>query len=127
MKTLLFFFIGTLISIKVYPRQYIQCAEDNSFNRIVVNLNGDQSTLFMTNGVHIPGHDRKVYNIQLFDESSTFITYKSISSNNNYYIMIPRTRINTASRLFYITFSKLTVDESLVFEKKLGCFSSIHN
>lgn len=117
----------TVFASEAFSRQYIQCSDYNSWDRVVVNLDGEKSTLFMTNGVHLPPEDqiRILKDLKKYSETATEEVYKT-SGETIDTVIVPKEHIGVASSYFEITLKHENVVRNLSRERQMGCFSSIH-
>lgn len=115
-----------ILNTSAFARQYIQCAHENSWDRMVINLDGDQSTLFMTSGVHLPDAVNVLKVLNFIDADQ----------NNHYYettgdvyeeIIISNDFINKALSNFEVIIKIIDTKSNYQREAKVSCFSSIYN
>lgn len=127
MKTILIFLLF-VISVAAHSRQYIQCADNDSWDRVVINLNGDRSTLFMTNGVHLPDEDRVdvLKPLSLAQQDAYETTYKTSQGRILEYVKIPNAMLGVASNYFEISMGHLDQEGRLLHARVMGCFSSVY-
>ena len=123
----LFVLFALIISSAAQARQYIQCAEDNTFNRVVINLDGEKSTLFITNGVHFPDEERIVKQLRYIETQNNFAIYGTNEGSTKETIYIPINKLNVASSNFQVTIQVDEMLKSAFYEVDLSCFSSIHS
>ena len=121
-----------LISLSASARQYMQCApvgDIYSFDRIVINLNDTQSTLFLTNGVHLPDADRieTLKKINYSGEQGQFTIYKSQSEQTQEILEIPTQIIGEYSNYFKVLFTVVKSSNGAKLTKEFSCFSAIYN
>lgn len=117
------FAIFVLILNVAHARQYIQCAHPNSWDRAVINLDGDRSTLFMTNGVHLPDEIRvlkKLYFVDVVDDVHVFETKGDVTEK----IYLPTENFGRASSFFYVELELTKGSYSQTVE--MSCFSIIY-
>lgn len=127
MKKLLL--IIALISNITFARQYIQCARFSSFDGMVINLNDVQSTLFMTNGVHLPpGDELRVLKNLFFDyEENGFHYYSTDTDDIKDTVKIPSDVIGTYSSSFKVELILTRLDDNYHQTSEFSCFSAIYN
>lgn len=123
------FLISLLLSSSVFARQYIQCGDRNSWDGAVINLDEDNSTLFMTNGVHLPDEDRVEMLKDLFFDSkdqthSTFITNQGKIKD---YVKVPNNKLGKYSSSFEVIMGHLNTENNYSYERVMYCFSAIYN
>lgn len=110
------------VSLTAQARQYIQCSSSNiySFDGLVINLNEDQSTLFMTNGVHLPDEDRVdlLMNLNLSSQNQNNYLFKV---EDDSILEIPASVIGQYSN----SFSVYLIQDS--YSQQYYCFSAIYN
>jgi hypothetical protein len=107
-------------SIPAFSRQYIQCGARDSFNGAVINLDGENSSLFMTNGVHLPDEDRSelLKELVFHSEDSQFQNHIT-TGDSPIMVSIPQSVIGKYSRSFTVLFSN---SNGVMY-----CFSAIYN
>ena len=117
-----------LSSQAAFSRQYIQCGEADSWNRMVVNLNNTQSTLFMTNGVHLPDEDRISQLRDLSpvssDEFSTI--YQAEDENTIERVIIPSEFIGVYANSFYTVLEITKKSNGYTATIEYSCFSALY-
>jgi len=115
---------------QAHARQYIQCAADGTFDRMVVNLNGSRSTLFLTDGVHNPDEMRILKRIQEVEGTATHAVFESLPMNEQDdvldRVMIPREWIGKASNSFDIEFQMIERSTGRMGTYSFSCFSSLY-
>lgn len=120
-----------LLSFSAQARQYIQCAslDINSWDRMVINLNDSESTLFMTNGVHLPDEDQlRILKPIHFVESNDQVTvYQARDQYTQETLRIPTEWVNRASTFFYVDVELLSLVDGRKESFKVSCFSSIYD
>jgi hypothetical protein len=111
-----------LLSLSAQARQYIQCSSSDvySFDGLVINLNNEQSTLFKTNGVHLPDEDREEYLLDLNFVSKTVDVY-TYETEDKVKLEVPTSVIGEYSNSFSVFLSKGS------HSKEYYCFSAIYN
>lgn len=124
MKTLFLFFILCL-SPSLFARQYIQCADDQNFDRFVINLDGENSTLFSTSGVHLPQEDYRLEKIFFEGQDQDFHVYATRSQDKQT-VYIPGHIIGINSQLFYVNLIEQLANQKLPFSRQLACFSALY-
>jgi len=107
-------------------RQYIQCAHPNSWDRAVINLNGDQSTYFMTTGVHDPDEIRVLKTLELSVLGDDFNVYTTSTGPVREEITIATEYIDRALGYFPVSLKLIKLDSGYSQTIQMGCFSSIH-
>lgn len=118
-----------LVSLNSFARQYIQCADNNSWDRAVVNLNGDNSTLFMTNGVHLPDEDR----VEVLKK----LTFKEKTLSHHIYVTnslpiidvvkVPNDFINVYASNFEVVMGHTNTNNGYTSERTMYCFSALYD
>ena len=126
MKKLLL--IALLVSNVVWSRQYIQCSRHDSFDGMVINLNDVQSTLFMTNGVHLPPGDelRVLKDLFFSHEESGYHYYETEGDNVVETVQIPSEIIGEYSRSFNVDLTMTRLDSGYQQTSQFSCFSAIY-
>lgn len=127
MKSLLLV-LAIVLSSSAFARQYIQCGDRTSWDGAVINLDGDNSTLFMTNGVHLPDEDRvdmlKDLQFEIKDAThSTFVTDGTVKD----YVKVPNDVIGKYSNSFEVIMGHLNTVTGYTRERIMYCFSAIYN
>ena len=69
--------ILSVISLNTYARQYIQCADYATSNRVVLNLNENKNTLFITDGLEHPDSLRVLKDLYLVNVDEGSHKFKS--------------------------------------------------
>lgn len=128
MKSVILLF-SIVLSSSAFARQYIQCGDSTSWDGAVINLDGENSTLFMTNGVHLPDEDRIEMLKDLFFESedSTHIIYITNEGTIKETVKIPREIIGKYSNGFEVILGHLNTENGYKLEHVMYCFSAIYN
>jgi hypothetical protein len=122
-----FFLIITLISFNTFARQYIQCsALDNSTDRAVINLNSKQSTLFMTNGVHLPDELRILKNISYLKTENEMVIYQAKDHLTQELVFIPTEYINVATNYMEVELQLINLANNHSVKIPMICFSAIY-
>lgn len=126
MKSLIILFSITL-STSVFARQYIQCGDTTSWDGVVINLNDTQSTLFMTNGVHLPDEDRLDFLKDLFYQGNTethavFNTEGEVKE----VVSVPLEVIGKFSSSFEVIFDHIRQSDGYSYQRVMYCFSAIY-
>jgi hypothetical protein len=109
-----------------HARQYIQCAHDNSWDRVVINLQGEKSTLFMTDGVHNPHEIRILKPLFFVDNDGSVAAYETNQGKVKEVVLIPAAKLGVPSRLFEVIMRMQSHSGDHYAEFKLGCFSAIY-
>lgn len=111
-----------------FARQYIQCGDRTSWDGAVINLNGENSTLFMTNGVHLPDEDRVDMLKDLFfdsqDENHMIYTTEGKIKD---FVKVPVEVIGKYSSSFEVIMGHLNTENGYTRERVMYCFSAIYN
>lgn len=111
-----------LVTLSAQARQYIQCSSSDvySFDGLVINLNDVQSTLFVTNGVHLPDEDRVdlLLNLKFVSKSEDSHVY---ATEDKVSIEIPTSIIGEYSNSFSVFLTKNS------YTKEYLCYSAIYN
>lgn len=115
------------LSLQAQARQYIQCAHAHSYDRMVINLDGDQSTLFLTTGVHDPNELRILKDLFLVEAGDDFHVYATNEGPVKEEIIIEKQYIDQALGYFTIDFKMTKLDDNYSQSFSLGCFSSLHD
>jgi hypothetical protein len=114
-------------SLPAFSRIYIQCADSNSWDRAVINLNGDQSTLFMTNGVHLPDEIRVLKDLSLVSESTQELVYETTDGNIKDVVFIPVEDMQSSPNYFMVDLQHTRISSGYSQTRSMSCFSSTHN
>ncbi|MCT4641363.1 MAG: hypothetical protein N4A33_03630 [Bacteriovoracaceae bacterium] len=120
-----------LICSNAFSRQYIQCRAHNtphSFDSIVINLNTNDSTLYITNGVHLPDTDRVsiLKQLSFVEIKDEYHLFQANDGKTQEMIAIRAQDIGVASSYFEVEMkiTKLSNNDSMT--KVYGCFSSLY-
>lgn len=126
MKLMIIF--GLLLSSSAFARQYIQCADSNSFERAVINLNDNQSTLFMTNGVHLPDEQRVevLKDLNEVNTDENFTTFETNLGNVQDILKIPTAIIGEFSSYFQVELTHKRIDSGYERSRVMSCYSAIY-
>lgn len=122
MKILL---ITLLITTAASARQYIQCSDMNSWDRTVINLDGEESTLFMTTGLQDPDELRVLKELNFVAEDEFVTTYKTDGQIEEI-VTIPNEFIGVATSYLEVEITLRNIQSNHEVTKSLGCFSSIY-
>ena len=117
------------LSSSAFARQYIQCGDSNSWDGAVINLNGENSTLFMTNGVHLPDEDRvdMLKSLYFKGEDNSHAIYETDQGKIKDYVKVPLEVIGKYSSSFEVIMGHLNTDSGYTHERVMYCFSAIYN
>lgn len=129
MRFFIVVFVSFFAMAASHAHQYIQCSDNSSFDRYVINLNNEQSTFFYTNGVHLPNDEQINFLTDLFVDSKNEtqdIFFANIPSGK-IVILIPSIELGHASSYFEVEYQFFNHEQQLSSKQKVGCFSSIHN
>lgn len=107
-----------LIAFNAKARTYIQCA-GTANDRVVVNLNGNASTLFMTTGVGDPDEVRVLKNIRELRSSEKFVEY--VTTDDEILVTVPRKAVGSIINGFEVILSFVDSD----YDYSLSCFSNV--
>lgn len=126
MKKLVLLFL--LLSNLVHARQYIQCEDTDSWDHAVINLNNENSTLFLTNRVDAPDEDRikvlkKLYFEQNTSDHAIFVTKEGEVED---IVKIPLNILNKYSQNFKIILGHKNIESDYSYEREMICFSAIY-
>jgi hypothetical protein len=113
-----------ITALNASARQYIQCAVSDSFDRAVINLDGENSTLFMTTGVHDPNEIRVLKKLRLDEVTTTHHFYISHDQNSTETLMIPNEIIGEYASSFVVNFNHERNDYQ--FSRDMYCYSAIY-
>lgn len=127
MKIMIIF--GLLLSTSVFARQYIQCADHNNFERAVVNLDGEQSTLFMTNGVHLPDEQRVeiLKGLKQVSSNEDVTIFKTSEGNVEDTVTVPTEIIGEYSNYFKVEFTHTRIDSGYSRSREMICYSALYD
>ncbi len=123
MKTI-FVLLALTLSFSLSARQYVQCGEEGSAsNYIVINLDNEKSTLFLTRGTDLPETDsnRFLYKIKKISENSQFLYLETVNRELPIGIHFPKSYLNVATSKFLV---QLQLENELF---NYYCFSSLYN
>jgi hypothetical protein len=121
----------SFIQLDASARQYIQCALPDTWDRAVINLDGENSTFFMTNGVHLPDEIRVLKGIELLSEDSEHTVYQTRQEDNQRYgirekISIPSPFINIPANSFDVELTIQRESDGYSQRLTLDCFSALY-
>lgn len=122
--------MALLVSVSAQARQYMQCAPmySNSTDRLVISLDGENSTLFMTSGLmtdwDLDPEIRVLKKLVFTSKGNGFHTYKTQGSVMDV-INIPSEAIGEYSS--YIEIKVEHISDSNTRSVEMSCFSSIYN
>ena len=114
-------------SLPAFSRQYIQCGSSNSWDRAVVNLNGDQSTLFMTTGLGDPNELRILKDLYFDSETDTDLIYKTNQGPIVDYVSVPKSVIGKYSNYFIVSMTLVNTQSGYSSTREMSCYSAIYN
>lgn len=114
-------------SFSAFSRVYIQCADMDSWDRAVINLNGEESTLFMTNGVHMPDELRILKDLNLVSETELELIYETQQGNIKDVVYIPVKEMIQSPSYFSVVLEHINMNSGHSHDRKLSCFSSIYD
>lgn len=121
------FLIALSLFTFTHARQYIQCAHPHTWDRMVINLDGEQSKLFLTTGVHQPDEMRVVKKLSLQTSGEDFSIFVTNEGPVIDEVMIQNEYLNRALRYFTIDFKMTQRGSNYSQSFELGCFSSLHD
>ena len=122
--------IALLVTLSAQARQYMQCAPFNSTstNRMVINLDGADSTLFMTSGLltdwDMEPEIRVLKDLNFDSSDESFHTY-STEGEVVESVKIPSEVIGEYSNFFLVEVTHTSETQSRSVE--MSCFSSLYN
>jgi hypothetical protein len=117
-----------LTSFNAQARQYVQCSYQTTFDSIVLNLNDQQPTLFLTNGVHLPDTDRihVLKNVNLIDETDEALIYESRDDRTRERVYFPKAEYGRASQFLELDLELEGLTTGELSRRTYSCFSSIY-
>ena len=129
--------LSILLSVNAFAkRQYIQCGIANSPNDtmgVVINLDGDSSTLYITNGFKfvdtVDFTLKELHKVGEVDDQVKFETGKVKIhglGNTKETIFINKINIELATQYLEVTMITKNLDNDYEQEITLSCFSSIY-
>jgi hypothetical protein len=121
----LLFVLIALTAATAHARQYIQCSDAQSWDRMVINLDGDDSTLFMTTGLQDPDALNILKPLKLVDVTSSHHFFKT-EGDIQELIQITSSDLGVASQYFDIMITYTNVISGQTSTKQMGCFSSLY-
>ena len=119
--------LALAFSSQVFARQYMQCADEHTWNRAVINLDGENSTFFLTNGVHLPDERRLLKKITFEEEVDDLHIYRIEDKNNEVKIEIPSDVIGTFNNNFTIILRGKKNNSKYSYVSEMRCFSAIYD
>lgn len=123
MKKILLALVFVLASTTSFARQYIQCGTSHSWDRFVINLDGDNSTFFYTNGAHQDDEIRIIKKLIAIDTN----IFQTVDNEIVEVVTVPKEVLGKASDYFNVHLSVTRLSDSYNIEMSLVCFSSIHD
>lgn len=122
MKIIINTLLLSMISSPLWARQYIQChtTDEYSSDVMVINLNGEKSTLFVSSGMQNPEDERTILSITLDHTENDFHYYKEVNFDKEVKIKIPSQIIGKTAKDFKVD---LSFDQ---YELEFSCFSSLY-
>ncbi len=117
-QLILVFSLLLLVALNAEARTYIQCAGSAS-DRAVVNVDGENSTLFMTSGVDDPNEIRVLKKIKQHLETESDIEF--LSEDEELLVSVPKTAIGNILSYFKVTLTFLESD----YDYELTCYSNV--
>lgn len=131
MRKLAFILLALTFSGLSYGRQYIQCGslDANSWDRMVINLNGEESTLFMTNGVHLPPNEeiRVLKKLVYVETTETSTIYTATDANVIETVTIPNEFINVYSNFFLVNINMERISDGYARNFDVSCYSALYD
>ncbi len=122
------FLLVTLLTVQIAnARQYIQCADYDSWDRAVINLDGEKSTLFMTNGVHLPDEIRVLKKLNFEGQNDYAAIYATNEGPIIDRVFIPLLVLNRASQSFEVDMEHINTQNNYSQTRQMGCYSAIYN
>lgn len=113
-----------LVISTAHARQYIQCSSADSTDMAVINLDGEDSSLFLTSGVHTPDHMRIIKKLNFVEENATHTIYATDEGEVREVVTIANEYVGRAYNLFEL---KLTLmNQSRKADILMKCFSAIY-
>lgn len=110
-----------------HARQYIQCAHPQTWDRMVINLDGEESSLFLTNGVHLPDEMRVLKDLYQQSVGDDFHVYETRLGPVKDEVIIETQYIDRALSYFPVQFKMTHIERNYSQSFELSCFSSIYN
>ena len=114
-----------MMTSSAFARQYIQC-DAGSFDRAVINLNGDKSTLFLTNGVHYDDELRILKKLHFESNDGVVATYATNEGDSKEIVRIPAKAIGIPGDSIKVTLELRSLDSNYGEEVPMSCFSAIY-
>lgn len=114
-----------LVSSSAFARQYIQCAASDSWDRAVINLNGDKSTLFMTNGVHQDDEIRVLKKLFFVGNNGQDALFETRDGDVKEVVHVPANVIGKYSNYFVVVMEMSSANQNAKFA--LSCYSAIYD
>ncbi len=116
-----------ILSFPAFSRQYIQCSTYDSWDGVVINLDGDKSTLFMTNGVHLPNEIRILKDLYFDYEDELYVHYSTNEGPILDKVSVPQEVIGKTVKKFFVKFSHVSQRDRYAYGREMVCYSSIHD
>lgn len=115
-----------LFSFSAFSRQYIQCQVVDSWDGAIINLDGEDSTLFLTTGVHLPDEIRVLKNLAYDSEDEKFVTYVTNEGPTKDSVSIPKSILGKHAQNFSVYFNHSNAEMDIEFGREMICFSAIY-
>ena len=119
--------ILSVISLNTYARQYIQCADYATSNRVVLNLNEKKNTLFITDGLEQPDSLRVVKDLYLINVDEGSHKFESEKKETIEIVKVPSDVIGKNSNDFEINLEIRSKKNLYLIDHDLSCYSAIYN
>ena len=119
--------ILSVISLNTYARQYIQCADYATSNRVVLNLDEKKNTLFITDGLEQPDSLRVLKNLYLVHVDEASHKFESEKKETIEIVKVPSEVIGKNSNDFEINLEIRSKKNLYLIDHNLSCYSAIYN
>lgn len=107
-----------LVALNAEARTYIQCA-GTADDRTVINLDGENSTLFMTTGLADPDEIRVLKELIFLQESDAGVEY--VTADETLHVLVPKHAVDRIVNGFEVILTFLDADQ----EYAQSCFSNV--
>lgn len=119
-------FLLIIMTNLAHARQYIQCALGTSDQRVVLNLDGVNSTYYFVNGVHLPDPVTRLKGLKFVGSNSKVHVFKTEVGNIREVAYIPSEYIDRAVSYMEVVIKQFDLVKKRSVKRRWGCFSSIH-
>lgn len=109
-----------LVALNAEARTYIQCS-GQSTDRAVVNIDGEDSSLFMTSGIGDPDEVRVLKKMRLHNQTESSFEY--ITTDEDILVTVPKHVVGTILNGFEVVLTFVEAE----YDYALFCYSNVFN